>query len=135
MFLAGVLMPLPHLSIILLTLCGCLIAFQGAYHWGMIGQIPLIILPQREGRADYIRMLLGGGALLWAWFSLCLGLLATVQTGYCLELLGFWGIIASERSLKRNASLPPSYYLIKVIFVFLTSLGLIFALISPQGRF
>ncbi|QHI95462.1 hypothetical protein GT348_03540 [Aristophania vespae] len=61
MFLAGVLMPLPHLSIILLTLCGCLIAFQGAYHWGMIGQIPLIILPQREGRADYIRMLLGGG--------------------------------------------------------------------------
>ncbi|MXV44242.1 DUF3429 family protein [Saccharibacter sp. 17.LH.SD] len=136
LFLAGVLTSLPHLSLILLAYGGCFLAFQGAIHWGLTAENPDIIPPQGMGPIERKRILLGSIFFLWGWVSLCVGLLYTPQSGYCMEIVGFVGGYALERvAARRGQLLSQGLLLIKAVFSFLMVLGLIFALISPQGRF
>ncbi|MDF7674582.1 DUF3429 domain-containing protein [Acetobacteraceae bacterium ESL0709] len=133
LFLAGIVTSLPHLATILLMLGGCLLACEGAFHWGTIGQLPVIILPRGQDKTDQLRFWTGVGAFLWAWLSLCLGVFMSVLTGYGCELLGFWAIFLIERYWQNRGVIPVSFYLVKMGFTFLASAGLLFALIASHG--
>lgn len=133
--MAGLVTSWPNLKIILLMLGGCLIVFQGAFHWGRLGQMPIIILPRSEGRVDRQRLLLGSSALLWGWFSLCLGLMVTSSAGYGCELAGFWAIFVVERQWYRHGVLPVNFYLVKAGFTFMVSVGLVFAMLARQSPY
>lgn len=135
LFLAGILVPLPHLSVVMLLYGGCLLAFQGAIHWGLMVEKPDIILPQGPAPTEQRRIFLGIAFFLWAWVALCVGLLCTTQSGYVMEAIGFAGGFSLERVAARRGELPKGFLPIKAIFSVLVVLGFIAALISPQGHF
>lgn len=135
LFLAGILVPLPHLSVIMLLYGGCLLAFQGAIHWGLTVEKPEIIPPQGTASTERRRIFLGVAFFVWAWAALCVGVLGSVQSGYAMEALGFAAGFSLERVAARRGELPQGLLLIKAIFSVLTILGFIAAFISPQGHF
>lgn len=135
LFLAGVLVPLPHLSVVMLLYGGCLLAFQGAVHWGLTVEKPEIIPPQGTGAVERRRIFLGLAFFLWGWVALCVGLLCTMQSGYAMIIIGFIGGFSLERVAARRGELPQGFLLIKGALTTLVVLGFLAALMSPQGHF
>ncbi|TPW34613.1 DUF3429 family protein [Oecophyllibacter saccharovorans] len=134
LFMAGTFRPLPEIAVALLAFGGCLGAFEGAVHWGFTIDRPDVILPRTNPLTDRRRAWLGGGALLWFWLALCVGLLCSFKAGFLLEALGFALQFAIERIAGRWGRLPPGYQHVKLAFTVLVEIGLVLAALSPLGK-
>ncbi|MCX5614033.1 DUF3429 domain-containing protein [Bombella saccharophila] len=135
LFLAGIVMPLPHLTLVLLAYGGCLLPFYGAMNWGFLACKPTIILPKGESLRDKRAILLGGFAFLWGWLAMGVGASGSLKIGFALEIGGFLSLILLERLANRHGDFPPGYFLVRVISSILCVIGFTLALLSPQGQF
>lgn len=134
-FLAGVLIALPHLSLVLLAYGGCLLSFYGAVHWGFLACKPTLILPTGEKTADQRLIILGVMCFLWSWLALCIGVLVSLRAGYAMEGVGFAGLFLAERIVNRYEQIPPGYLVVKAVGTALCLFGFFLAFLSPQGQF
>lgn len=109
LFLAGLFAPFPRLAAMLLAYGGCVLSFLGAIHWGLALRRPDIISARGTAEQDRRHLLLGAGAPLWAWLSLCIGWLASIRWGFIFEIAGFTAVFVLEREAGRRGALPQGY--------------------------
>ncbi|EHH68308.1 DUF3429 domain-containing protein [Gluconobacter morbifer] len=134
-FLAGLFTPLPHLTVILLAYGACIMSFLGAVHWGLAMERPDIITIDGTSTRDRQRLLFGVCPALWAWLSLCIGLLGNTRAGYGLEALGFIIIFAGERAAWRKGALPPGYLPLRTVLTAGAVLSLALAALAPASGY
>ncbi|WP_231875964.1 DUF3429 domain-containing protein [Gluconobacter japonicus] len=134
-FLAGLFSPLPHLTVILLAYGACILSFLGAVHWGLAMERPDIITVQGTADRDRQRLLLGVCPALWAWLSLCVGLLGGLRAGYLLEVIGFISTFAVERVAWKHGALPPGYMPLRGVLTVGAVISLLMAALAPLQNY
>lgn len=113
-----------------LVFLGSLLIFQGGIYWGFLFFEPQILILKQGLKKDVHYLVNGAIIFIFGVFSLLIGVIHGVKSGYFFDAIGFVGVLIRDRFYQRRSLLPAGYYRLKIIVTILVILGIIGALLA-----